>query len=186
MRRLSSICVATWILDHATPGSRNESLAGDLMEEFQSGRSAFWYWRQVFSAVTRRLISTSSSYFMPTVFAVAWSNLYSVAWPTVVNSSMARAFFEKAANQDWPYSSGMHAVSGITPASLSISLNVLCVTTIGQRLLASRMTMHEVSRNHLNSSTFALCAPLAASLFSGVICVLSPMRPRQGTRSIGA
>src|SRR2546425_2422723 len=33
------------------PGERNESLAGDLIEEYQRRRSRAWYWKQVVSAI---------------------------------------------------------------------------------------------------------------------------------------
>jgi hypothetical protein len=49
MRRSEPPSLATWILDHAVPGGRDEGLAGDLLEEFRSGRSEGWYWRQVCS-----------------------------------------------------------------------------------------------------------------------------------------
>jgi hypothetical protein len=43
--------VATWLL--ARLGSRyySESLAGDLIEEYQQGRGRIWYWRQVAMAI---------------------------------------------------------------------------------------------------------------------------------------
>jgi hypothetical protein len=42
---------ATWLLQHLAPGPMNDSLAGDLLEEFNLGRSAAWYWRQVLLAI---------------------------------------------------------------------------------------------------------------------------------------
>ena len=42
---------ATWLLKHFGPGYRNESLAGDLFEEFQQDRTRGWYWRQTAAAI---------------------------------------------------------------------------------------------------------------------------------------
>jgi len=41
--------LATALLRRAAPPE--EALAGDVLEEYQSGRSRFWYWRQVVSAI---------------------------------------------------------------------------------------------------------------------------------------
>jgi hypothetical protein len=38
--------LATWLLGRSGIARRNPPLAGDLLEEFRSGRSAAWYWRQ--------------------------------------------------------------------------------------------------------------------------------------------
>jgi hypothetical protein len=43
--------VATWLLHHLGPRYHGDSLAGDLFEEYQQGRSRTWYWRQVIVAV---------------------------------------------------------------------------------------------------------------------------------------
>ena len=43
--------LATWLLQHLGPSYRNESLAGDLHEEFQLNRTRAWYWQQVIAAV---------------------------------------------------------------------------------------------------------------------------------------
>ena len=47
MRKLPA--VATALLSRIAP--QDESLLGDLAEEYQAGRSRVWYWRQVLSAV---------------------------------------------------------------------------------------------------------------------------------------
>jgi hypothetical protein len=36
--------LATWLLLHFMSGRWAESLAGDLIEEFKTGRGAAWYW----------------------------------------------------------------------------------------------------------------------------------------------
>jgi hypothetical protein len=46
--------LATWVLDHLGMRYRNESLGGDLFEEYQQGRNRLWYWRQVIAAVVAR------------------------------------------------------------------------------------------------------------------------------------
>jgi hypothetical protein len=43
--------IATWLLRRFSTGPHAEAIAGDLLEQYQSIRSPFWYWRQVLSAV---------------------------------------------------------------------------------------------------------------------------------------
>jgi hypothetical protein len=49
MRSSQPPIVATWLLTRF--GNGNEVLAGDLVEEYQRGRTAAWYWRQVLVAI---------------------------------------------------------------------------------------------------------------------------------------
>ena len=43
--------VALWILERFCAGYRSDSLAGDLIEQFQQGESRRWFWKQVVAAV---------------------------------------------------------------------------------------------------------------------------------------
>jgi hypothetical protein len=43
--------MATWLLEHLGLAYRNESLVGDLFEEYQQDRTRAWYWRQAFVAI---------------------------------------------------------------------------------------------------------------------------------------
>jgi hypothetical protein len=43
--------LATWLLTRLTSGEKSESLVGDVIEQYQRGRSAAWYWRQVIAAI---------------------------------------------------------------------------------------------------------------------------------------
>ena len=56
--------VATWLLKHFVD---NEALAGDLVEEYRSGRSALWYWKQVLSGI---VVTTASQLRTHKVLAV--------------------------------------------------------------------------------------------------------------------
>ena len=42
---------ATWFLNRFGPNTEDESVFGDLSEQYQRGRGSIWYWRQVLSIV---------------------------------------------------------------------------------------------------------------------------------------
>ena len=48
--------LASWLLAHLATGYRRESLVGDLLEQYQEGQSAGWYWRQVAIALGWALV----------------------------------------------------------------------------------------------------------------------------------
>ena len=67
--------LALWLLRHLGPRYRNESLEGDLFEQYQSEASHSWYWQQTIAAVTLaganwirtrlpRIVATSSLRFL--------------------------------------------------------------------------------------------------------------------------
>ena len=43
--------LASWLLHHFASGPRRDSLIGDIVEQYQLGRSLTWYRRQVLAAV---------------------------------------------------------------------------------------------------------------------------------------
>jgi hypothetical protein len=51
MRSSHPPIVATWLIEHLHSSNENESLIGDLMEDYTHGRSNAWYWRQVLAAI---------------------------------------------------------------------------------------------------------------------------------------
>ena len=65
--------LADWLLHRLTSGPRQQSIIGDLHEQYGRGRSVFWYWRQT---VTTILVSDAMKQrllwvFLPTVVTAA-------------------------------------------------------------------------------------------------------------------
>jgi hypothetical protein len=83
--------LATWLIEHAIPGKRNEALAGDLFEQFSQGRSPLWYWRQALGTVLHGYAREWRVF--------AWAGAITLAWAFLVNYSQywnrpgAREFF---------------------------------------------------------------------------------------------
>jgi hypothetical protein len=204
MKSIGSIAVATWMLDHLTFGSDHEALSGDLLEEFQRGRSTAWFWRQTLAAIGVELLRKSSTYALSLLFAAAWSTLYP-AWRAIGKVPLTQSMYERWASLDWPFSTSLTIVNGIVPAavfiwlgffiylmsrsevahemtwlrllgSLSIALNVLLVTTIA--LGYSGIDVRYVPRENsfANPHLVAISIQLALSLFSAIVCALPQAR----------
>ncbi|MGA7340924.1 MAG: hypothetical protein WBE72_15765 [Terracidiphilus sp.] len=73
MNKAEPPSLATWILEHLTPGDRDEALAGDLLEGFRAGRSSGWYWRQAIAACAARWLESLRGRKLLVMFAVIWS-----------------------------------------------------------------------------------------------------------------
>jgi hypothetical protein len=200
MKTMRSVGLANWMLKHWTFAPYNESLTGDLLEELRSGRSVGWYWRQAISAIAISLSNKSRVCVFPSVFSTGWSMLFPALWPFIIGSQAAQTIVQRMAAYDLPYSTALKAVGALTPVtlwvwlgffvyrtllrplgskpeslrllgSLSISLNVLLVVTIGQHLRGSGSDVYNVSRENSNAHLFALSIPIMLSLFSALVCV---------------
>jgi hypothetical protein len=96
--------MATWMLEHLTPGRTNEALAGDLLEEFRRGRSASWYWRQVLGAIVVGFVGELRTQWP----ALAYATVCAIPIPAYsilgVETILERPFFALRWHLDWPYS----------------------------------------------------------------------------------
>jgi hypothetical protein len=93
--------LATWLLERLGIANGNAPLAGDLLEEFQSGRSGAWYWRQTFVAIATgmcRNVWVARRYF----------GAFSIGY--VVQACIAFAFWSNS----WP--SPLHGIAFATVA----------------------------------------------------------------------
>jgi len=104
MRQTEPQSAATWMLEHLTPGPRNEALVGDLLEEFRERRSAAWYWRQVLSAIAVGCSREILNHRTVLLFAAVWSML-APAWLLLL-ARMEEHFNFSARiwRMDWPWS----------------------------------------------------------------------------------
>jgi hypothetical protein len=218
MKPTESVAFATWMLEHLTFGSQNEALSGDLLEEFQHGRSAGWYWRQVVSAIGVQAFRKSRDYTFPLAFSAVWSLMYPAWWLLISRSRLTQLVVAQWAAHDWPYSTGLKGISEIIPAitfvwlgffvyltlrtqaahalsvsrlfaSLSISLNVLVIATLGlwHSLNHSQARLSYIAGGDFSfpSHLTAISIPLALSLLSAIsFAFLRARGRRHGAASV--
>lgn len=123
MREEASLAVATWMLEHLTPRP-NRALSGDLLEEFYSGRSLSWYWRQVISAIGTSFVGQSRTYALPLAFSGGWSVLYPIWQQAMARDAFLQGEFGRWSTLEWPYSA-LSAVGGaFLPAASFVWLGV--------------------------------------------------------------
>lgn len=85
---------ATWMLEHLTPGDRDEALAGDLLEEYCRGRSEGWYWRQVMAACAVSWLKSLQARLPLLAFTLLWS-LLAPAWNSWCDKVENAPIFDK-------------------------------------------------------------------------------------------
>ena len=136
MNRADPPHVATWMLEHLTVGSRNEALAGDLLEEIHSGRrdrTRGWYWRQVFAAIAAGFFREILNHRSVLFFAVLWS-MVSPSWVVLsTNVEVHSRAFGLMWQMDWPWSS-------ICAIALSFSTSLLFIWSGMTLYLVPRMS----------------------------------------------
>lgn len=96
--------VPTWMLEHCTPGGSDSALRGDLLEEFSSGRSVAWYWRQTLAVLVLSWRRAGRIHGSALLFAALWSML-APSWVRLVSELRLRMDFASQLRQiDWPWS----------------------------------------------------------------------------------
>jgi hypothetical protein len=76
--------LATWLLENLGSDPRNDQIVGDLMEQYASGRTRAWYWRQATVAILGSFLEQINSHKLLALRALA------VGW-------LARYFLKEAA-----------------------------------------------------------------------------------------
>jgi hypothetical protein len=104
MRENRPPLAAAWMLAHLVPGKWNEALAGDLQEEFSGGRSAGWYWRQVFGAIAASCAQQVYHNRFAAFYAALWSMLAPASLVLTIKLETASPLFGRMWRMDWPWS----------------------------------------------------------------------------------
>jgi hypothetical protein len=99
---------ATRLLKFLTPAGKNEALLGDLEEDFMQGRSAAWYWRQVFSAILVNFVQELRCRRVMVGFAALWTAVtiltFNYSWQSTHVRSLLEPFYGWALRFDFPIS----------------------------------------------------------------------------------
>ena len=120
MKQTEPPAIATWMLEHLSPEDGNEALAGDLLEEFQIGRTSRWYWRQVLAAIVIGFFRELRNHWPAVVFAALWS-LTAPGYSLYTRELEQHAdIIGRIYQLDWPYST-------ILILALSLGLELLFV-----------------------------------------------------------
>jgi len=97
MKSSESPSVATWLLEHFTCGQRNDSLIGDIIEEYRCDRSRAWFWKEAVGAI---LVSfgteiRANGLLVLRAVTIGWATLYLGrfllgSWPYMLSSPFDR------------------------------------------------------------------------------------------------
>jgi hypothetical protein len=170
MNRADPPHIATWILEHWALGDHKDALAGDLLEQFRSGRSGrarAWYWRQVFAAIASGCIREILSHRNVMLFAVLWS-MVSPAWVVLsTNTEVHSRAFGLMWQMDWPWSS-ICAIALSFSTSLFFIWSGMALYLIPRMSASQSFNMRTLVRSLLRALPMfvAIAAvPFAMSLF---------------------
>lgn len=164
--------VAAWMLEHLLPDSVDEALVGDLFEEFRSGRSARWFWRQVLAAIGIVAHQEIASRRTVLIFALLWSAIAPI-WMYIARPSNFPGIIESVRHIDWPWSSLCTIGLRLVPILAFVWTGVLVYL-----LLASRTKMRTKLRIDLQGVQIGLVRSLASFLpfWIGTCAVTSLLR----------
>jgi hypothetical protein len=153
MNRLKPPRVPAWMLEHFKTGGSNEALAGDLVEEFRSGRSNIWYWRQVLAALLIGWLKNIREHRNLMVFAALWSML-APGWMLVaMRAAEGQAEAWHVWRLNWPWSSLCSAALFFVPGLIFLWVGIASYL-VTQMLIVKHFNMWRIGRGLLLSIPF--------------------------------
>jgi hypothetical protein len=86
--------LATWLLQRFAAGTGRESMVGDLVERYRSGRSSAWYWRQTLAAILLGVASDLRSHtsLATRALVVGWTLYLLFSFPMNWLTAISRAW----------------------------------------------------------------------------------------------
>jgi hypothetical protein len=76
--------MAEWLLERFGIPQRNQSLVGDLMEEYSAGRSGFWLLRQIVNAIATTVAHDIKHHWLLTARAIAMGWALFFGWALIL------------------------------------------------------------------------------------------------------
>jgi hypothetical protein len=172
MNRFDPPYLATWMLEHWMLGSSNNALAGDLLEEFRSGRAGrtrAWYWRQVIVAIAINCSREILNHRSVMLFAVMWS-VASPAWLVLSsNAEVNTRAWGMMWQMDWPWST-ICAIALALVTSLAFIWSGMTLYLIPQMVAARSFNLRRLIRSLLQALPIFIttsAVPYALSLIFG-------------------
>jgi hypothetical protein len=205
MRTSHPPAAATWLLENLCSGQKNESLTGDLIEEFQRGRSRLWYWWQVLAAIFVSFYREVSSHNLLAVSAIAtgwtiWLSYQSVCRPLLNEVFLpwitkAPLIFGRGTPEGfawWTIWLSVRAISGWTIAKLYRAhaigmVLVFSVSVLIWKLQDFPWTCHLVLEADSDARYFlALIAGLMSMFLPSIFIVLGGLLAARPDQSLAA
>jgi hypothetical protein len=120
--------LAVWWLGHACPGSDNDALTGDLIEQFHEGKTRGWFWRQVLIAFVVGILGEMRLHWPHFCYAIAGSSAMVLSGLTAMPAILRGAgFWFHWWTLPWPFS---QLVLELSPTAL-LALAALPVLAAG-------------------------------------------------------
>ena len=175
MRQSDPPRAAAWMLRHLVPGERNDALAGDLLEEFRSGRSAAWYWCQVFASITIAYSHNIYANGSALLFAAFWTLLAPVCipLPSLTHFSLfEREFWKLDAIWNLPYPWSNICNLGLTFLLMIafVWIGLLIYLALESIIIARRISFWRLRRGMMRSA--AVFAPFYVAIFGSLTLIL--------------
>src|ERR1700754_297362 len=119
---------AVWMIDRKRDQAQGHSLAGDLLEELEAGRSMSWFCLQVSAAILIRVRTLTYRCLLLLAFSAGWSVLYPL-WRSACIGGLAYSL-DRLKSLHWPWTSLLPLIYGLVPALLFVWLGFVTYTAI--------------------------------------------------------
>jgi len=151
MNRRNPPPVARWMLEHLTLGADSDALTGDVLEEFLSGRSRFWYWRQTLAAIALGFLREVRRRRSILAFALLWTfpvPALMLSYDRLLNRS---ALFAGMWSMPWPWSTVCDAALALNAGLVFLWIG-MAIYLLLSRWIGPAQTPPRVSRGLLAGS----------------------------------
>ena len=113
MRTSRPPIIAAWILDRFGSSPETDVIAGDLLEEYQQGRSRLWYWREVTVAILTGTWPEVRQHSLSLLGAIAMGWILDLAWHSVITPfaySLIDRYVFSSPRDAWQFAFGVFLV----------------------------------------------------------------------------